>query len=402
MKPIPTVRLFEEDPYLKTFEARILNTTETEGKTAVVLDRTAFYPASGGQPCDGGTLNGIPVIDVTEDEENIVHRVDGKLNEDAIQGEIDWSRRFDHMQQHTGQHILSQAFFRGAGAMTVGFHMGNELSTIDLAELTASDELIRDIESMANAIVFEDRSVQNHLVKKEQIESVPLRKPPAVGGDIRVVEIEDFDHVACCGTHVRRAGEVGLIKILRYERYKGGTRVTFVCGKRALDDYAQKTTVLRETCRQLTVGEEELLQTVIRWKEDKKSAARQLAHLRITTLQTEAAELIQKVEHVGSWQVVKRSYGDREPDEVKQLTKELIKKDSVIALIALKTGGGLLFFGRSPDVDVDLSVILKEVFKEIEGRGGGQNAFAQGSCAELTRIDDALDLALELIKSKAE
>jgi alanyl-tRNA synthetase len=191
-----------------------------------------------------------------------------------------------------------------------------------------------------------------------------------------------------------------LIKILRCERYKGGTRVTFVCGKRALDDYARKTIVLRESCRHLTVGEADLPETLVRWKEEKKKSARQLAQYRTAILQSEAKNLIQEAEQVGSWQVVKRSFVDRDAEEMKQLAKELMNVRSTIALIALKSGSGLVCFARSDDVDVDMGALLKDVFNRIGGRGGGQNVFAQGSCNESARADEALDLAADLIRSK--
>ena len=201
-----TQRLYYADSYLREFDAAVIDAHPRDAHVGVVLDRTAFYPTSGGQPHDAGTLNNLAVIDVLEDEEDrIVHVVSERL-QGTVTGTVDWSRRFDHMQQHTGQHILSQACVRALGAQTRAVHLGGEVSTLDLDRPELSLEAVASAEDLANQTVFEDRPVLVREVEEADLVSLQLRRPPKKHGRIRVVEVEDFDRSACGGTHVRRTG----------------------------------------------------------------------------------------------------------------------------------------------------------------------------------------------------
>jgi len=224
-----TERLYYTDSALHTFAARVVERRDTERGPAVRLDRTAFYPTSGGQPYDTGTLGDVRVVDVWDDETDAVwHLLERSLDAEEVEGRIDWERRFDHMQQHTGQHLLSAAFVRLRDAATVSFHLGTDDSSIDLDVRQLSWEDAFRVEADVNRVIWEDRPVEVHFVAEDEIAGVPLRKPPKVTGTIRVVWIRDVDASACGGTHVPRTGAVGLVKIVRLERYKGGTRVGFL------------------------------------------------------------------------------------------------------------------------------------------------------------------------------
>lgn len=265
-----TERLYYTDAYLRTFTSCVvafaLNGT-WGGRPGVTLDRTAFYPTSGGQPHDTGTLGGAAVVDVVEVNGSIVHIVGGldgvppassALAVGAeVEGTVDWERRFDHMQQHTGQHVLSAVFARELGAETVSVHLDGS-STLDLAISSLEPEAARRVEDAANRIVFENRPVTVRFVSEAEAAQLGLRRPPQRSGTIRVVEVLDCDRSACGGTHVRSTGEIGPIVLRRWERTKGQIRVEFLAGRRAIDDYRWKHALITEWSGRLTVGERDL------------------------------------------------------------------------------------------------------------------------------------------------
>jgi alanyl-tRNA synthetase len=289
--------LYYDDSQRDAFEAVVVDArSEAEG-TRVALDATAFYPGGGGQPADRGTLDGRSVIEVTAEDGVVWHRVDGALAAGArVEGRLDWARRFDHMQQHTGQHILSRAFVEVARADTLSFHLGDEVVTIDVGHPGPDPGLLRRVEDRANAIVWEDRPVRTHVVPLERALAFPLRKPPDVEGDVRVVEVEGFDWSACGGTHVARSGQVGMIAILGTERYKGGTRVAFACGGRALARLRAASETLRALCLEFTSGEADLPRAIARLKADVRSLESRLKPLLAESIAREAEALLAEAE----------------------------------------------------------------------------------------------------------
>ncbi|GAH44716.1 unnamed protein product, partial [marine sediment metagenome] len=250
-----TKRLYLESPYKVEFEAQVVEKMIWEQKPALILDQTCFYPESGGQPCDKGMINEVEVLKVLEDEARIIHLLAEDISSDKVTGKIEWQTRFDHMQQHSGQHILSQSFHEFLGAETLSFHLGEAISSVEMDLRKISEEEVENVERRANEIVFQDREIKCYFIPEEKIESVPLRRPPKKKGLIRVVEVSDFDFSACGGTHVRRAGEIGLIKILKLERIRNNIRFEFICGKRTLEDYLWKNRILRELSTRFTVNE---------------------------------------------------------------------------------------------------------------------------------------------------
>src|SRR6476646_6326639 len=230
-----TKRLYYTDPLLTAFDATVVSNEIEDGRSVVVLDQTAFYPSSGGQPFDTGQLDGTRVVDVVDREDGtIAHVVEKSLAPGTVvHGDIDWPRRFDHMQQHTGQHVLSAAFDRLSGVKTVSFHLGADVSTIDLAREVTPKE-IAAAEDEANRIVWEDRPVTIRYATAEEAAALPLRKEPVRTGTLRLIDVEGFDLSACGGTHVSRTGAVGLIAVTAWERFKGGHRLEFACGRRVL------------------------------------------------------------------------------------------------------------------------------------------------------------------------
>jgi len=241
---VETKRLYFDDPYRTEFAARIIDRENYKGRPAVVLDQTCFYPESGGQPADHGYLNDIVVLDVQEHEGRIMHMLEEELSDEKITGRIDWTTRFDHMQQHAGQHVLSQCFFERLQGETRSFHLGQEVSTLEIGIQNITEAEKEKIEYRANQIVFANKEIKSYFVSEENIGRVPLRRPPKISGQIRVIEVDGFDYSACGGTHPNFTGEIGLIKILKWERIRNNVRFEFVCGHRARQDYSRKNRLL--------------------------------------------------------------------------------------------------------------------------------------------------------------
>src|SRR5438105_6725969 len=292
-----TDRLYYTDPYNREFDATVARVDQREGRTIVMLDRTSFYPTSGGQPFDTGTLGDSRVVDVfDEDDGSIAHVVDGALPVgQAAHGVIDWPRRFDHMQQHTGQHVLSAAFERLFGVRTLSFHLGADLSTIDLARETTPSEIAK-AEDAANAVVWDDRPVAIRFASVEEAAKMPLRKEPVRGGTLRLIDIEGFDLSACGGTHVARTGGIGVIAVARWERFKGGQRLEFVCGGRALRAFRSLRDATIASVRLLSVLPEDLPASIERLQADAKDQKRAMIVLQNDLARYRAAEIAASAE----------------------------------------------------------------------------------------------------------
>jgi alanyl-tRNA synthetase len=373
-----TRRLYHEDSQLRAFDAVVLAVrSEGEGVLAT-LDATAFYPGGGGQPPDRGTLGPRSVLDVVEADGLIWHRLDGPLAEGArVQCALDWARRLDHMQQHTGQHILSRAFVEVARADTMSFHMGEMDATIDIGHPGPDAALLARVEGRANEIVWSDLEVKTHVVSEVEALRFALRKRPDVAGSVRVVEVEGFDWSACGGTHVRRTGQVGLIAILEVERYKGGTRVSFVCGGRALRRLRHAAALLKRLCLEFTTGEEDLPRAMGRLRQEQERLTRRLKPLLADALEREADALVAAAPRGPHGPVVARHFADRDPSEVGALS----------AMIAAKGGIALLAAGgetprthfSAPKGTISVSAILGDLSRTHGARGGGRPESAQGA-----------------------
>jgi len=297
-----TERLYYSDSHLIEFEARVVDVTErVSGWTALVLNRTAFYPTGGGQPSDTGTLDGLRVVECIDDgDRGVLHVVQGVTPAvDAIvRGRVDWRRRLDHMQQHTGQHVLSAAFVRTIDVATVSFHLGAETSTIDLAREVTAAEIARG-ETEANRVVWEDRPVTVRFVSAEEAAQLPLRKTPVRTGSLRLVDIADFDLSACGGTHVARTGMIGVIAVSGWERFKGATRISFVCGGRALAAFRAQRDALANATRVVSVSSAELAPALERLQQDARAQGRALKRLQESLAKYRGAELRGTAETIG-------------------------------------------------------------------------------------------------------
>jgi alanyl-tRNA synthetase len=381
---MPTHRLYYTDSLLKTFEATVVSAASqsADGRAEVVLDQTAFYPTSGGQPHDLGTLGGFPVVDVVDrDDGEIAHVVQGAPAVGArVRGEIDWPRRFDHMQQHTGQHILSAAFDRLFRIRTVSFHLGAETSTIDLArEVTASE--IAEAESAANEILWQDREISIRFASEEEASRLPLRKEPTRTGTLRLVDVSGFDVSACGGTHVPRAGMVGMIAVVASERFKGATRLGFACGGRALRSHGQLRDAVIAATRVVSVTPVELAPALERMQAEVKSLGRMIREQQDRLAGYRGAELRAAGTIRGGLRIVLHEERGADAAALKVLATAVVTDPGVLVVLVGEGQPAPVIIARSADVAVDAGAWLKRAIAALGGRGGGRPEAAQGGLA---------------------
>jgi len=392
-----TKRLYLDDPYQVEFEARIMERRTQKQKPELILDQTCFYPESGGQPQDRGWINDVEVVKVFEENNRIVHVLEKDTQAESIKGKIDWQTRFDHMQQHSGQHILSQCFHELLEAETLAFHLGKAASTLEMDLQKVSNEDIESVETRANEIIYQDREVKIHSLPEDKVGSLPLRRPPKKKGLIRVVEVSDFDYSACGGTHVRRTGEVGLIKILRWERIRDNIRFEFICGRRAFQDYVMKNRILRELSNRLTVHEREVPSSIDRLFADLKSQKNEIKKKREKMAQYEAQEIIQNAEG----EIIKKIFEEKTHEEVRFLAINIIRKGDFVVLFGLKKEErGHLILACSEKLSIDMRELVPLVSSLINGKGGGNPSLVELAGENVENIAVALDKAQQFVEKK--
>lgn len=398
-----TQRCYYQDAYTKVFTAKVVERIELDKQPALILNKTYFYPTSGGQPADRGYINNVPVVDVVirDEDQAIVHVLDGEVWSDEVEGRINWPRRFDHMQQHTGQHILSQAFIQSASARTVGFHLSESSVTIDLECDEMHPAQIEAAETLANQVVWDDRPVRVHLVPLEKAEKLNLRKLPDVERDsVRLIDIAEFDLTACGGTHVSRTGAVGLIKILRVEPNRGNYRIEFNCGKRALSDYRHKNRIINRLAAEFTTGYTELEHSVAKLRDEVKQLQRQNRIHRDEVMQLLSSRMLDNAQERNGHRIVTKAFQDRDPDDLKVLAGQLIREPGVVALLGLSGSNARLLFARSESALGAMDELLKPALDVLgNANGGGSAHFAQGGGppADIERIERALARAERLL-----
>jgi alanyl-tRNA synthetase len=381
-----TDRIYYRDPSAREFDATIVAATTFGGRAAVVLDRTAFYPTSGGQPFDTGLLNGVRVVGVEEAEDGtVLHLVERPLPPGPARGAIDWERRFDHMQQHTGQHVLSAAFDRVCQAATVSFHLGADRSTIDLAREVPPDR-IAAAEVEANRVVWEDRAVTIRFATAEEAARLPLRKETRREGELRLVEVQDFDLSACGGTHVARTGAIGVIAVTGWERLRGGLRVEFVCGGRALAAFRSLRDAVGASVRVLSVHPFELAPAIERMHSDAKEQGRAVKKLQERLAAHEADALVAGAETVDATRLTPRATVKlvvAAPDGwdaggLKALASAIASRPGHAAVLLGGAPSFPIVVARAADVSLDAAAALGAITARFGGKGGGRPDLAQG------------------------
>ena len=385
-----TQKLYLDEPYRTAFEATVMAVRPlADGAHEVELDRTLFYPESGGQLADAGVLGAARVTGVREgDGESVVHVVAGDAPAaGAIAGTIDWARRFDHMQQHTGQHVLSRAFIQSSGLPTVSFHMGEETCTIDLDGSGLDDDAVRRAEDLANRVIEENRPVSVRQVPLAELDQLDLRRKVPAGVTIaRIVSVQDFDVIPCCGTHVRSTGELGLVKVLRAERVKQLHRVHFKVGQRALDDYREKHGIVQSLANRLTTSAGDLVHKVERLTEESQAMSKRTKQLVQRLAEARKPALLQLATPAGPHRVI--VYRDDDAAMARALATELQAEPGTIALLG--AADGTVVCATSRDVVLDLASAASAMAKELGGSGGGKGGFAQLKLPDGTRVDELL------------
>jgi alanyl-tRNA synthetase len=399
---VATRRLYYDDAFEKEFEARVVycevrppdvNSGITGTAWGLILDRTAFYPSSGGQPNDLGKIGDANVLDVRDEGEEILHIVDRKPSDPDVTGCINWPRRFDHMQQHTGQHLLSAMFQERFGLPTISFHLGAETCTIDLRGPEPRPEILEGAERAANQIVFEDRPVTVRYGTAEQLARLGVRKEVERGGILRAIEIESADLQPCGGTHVKSTGQIGVVLVRRCAKIRQDWRVEFVCGGRVVKLARNDFELLRETATKLNCAPEEIASAATRALAERDA---NFKAMRATLERLAVAEAVLALQSTppGSdgVRIVSRIFEGVSPEYLNVLATELVKSEKTVALLGTKEQGNVLF-AQHPSAGKDMNALLRKVHEKVGGKGGGTRDFARGKLMDATQSDKALALA---------
>lgn len=367
-----TEKWYETKPYTTAWSTEITSVTEHDNHVLVTLKETAFYPEGGGQPSDYGTINGMNVLDVFEQNDEVYHKLPQAPDRKEADCQIDWARRLDHMQHHTGQHLLSAVCIELYDAHTVSFHLGTDTVTIDLAVPSLSDEQLAHIERRANGCIYENKEIRTYYVTKENVHTVPLRKLPDVGDHIRIVEISGIDYSACCGTHVSRTGEIGIIKLLKTEKQRGNTRLHFKCGLRALTDYQLAHDTLSALAGKFSTSRHEVIERIEKLEQEQKQLQKEIEQLHTEKAAYVANELIAN----SNGEIVTFVSDDQPLKNLQPLIKSITEKGDYIALFS-STLENKVLLAHSGFSSLHCGQLFKEQLAAFNGKGGGNANQAQ-------------------------
>ncbi|MBT2687683.1 alanyl-tRNA editing protein [Bacillus sp. ISL-47] len=398
-------KIYYRDPYIQSFKTELQHQgTDGQGRIFVVLKETAFYPTGGGQPHDLGTLNGIKVLDVEEAEGEIRHYLEREMDGSVLEvsGEIEWERRFDHMQQHAGQHILSAALEELYGYKTVSFHLGKDLLTIDLDIASLPEQHAEEAEKLANTIILENRPIVTKWVTAEEAAHFPLRKQLSVNEDIRLVIIPEYDYNGCGGTHPSSTGQVGSIKILGWERQKKKIRLQFICGSRVLKQFQQRYRITKELSQLLNAPEQDLLMAGKRLINNGKDLEKELEEAKAALLVYEAKEMASDAAIAENGKLISGYYQERSIQELQKLARLIAgQSESAAVILVNETVEKLQFVcARGTLSEINMKDLSAALLNKINGKGGGNPHFAQGGGEKLMSGEELLEQALELAGQK--
>jgi alanyl-tRNA synthetase len=396
-----TDRLYYKDSFLCEFDAQVLSCVREGDRWKVILDRTTFYPTSGGQPHDMGHLGSVPVIEVADapDAHTVVHYTSAEVPVGPVHGRIDWARRRDHMQQHTGQHLLSAAFIELFQFPTVSFHLGKEISTIDLTAPSVVPRHLEEAERRVNEIIFEDRPVLIRYGTAEELAESGIRKKVEREGILRAIEVEGFDRQPCGGTHLERTGQAGLLLIRKLERRRDSWRVEFVCGSRALAAARADFSALTRAAALLSCGFPEVPSVLAKLMEDRRTQFSAVKRLEEQLADHEAHALIAApaAEEFGGQRVIVAALDRATPGYLSLVAARTTNEPATIALLASRETGHVVF-AQSKGLAHDMGALLRDTLKEFGGKGGGPKDFAQGSVPDAAKVNAALACAKELLR----
>lgn len=396
-----TGKLFYKDVYLTSFETTIIKRDYDESHSPyVLLNETAFYPTGGGQPHDTGKINNINVLDVVEVDGELRHYVESlPLHENKALCCINWERRFDHMQQHAGQHILSAAFENTFGYKTISFHLGKEICTIDLEISDINEIEINQIEAECNSIIRGNKPIITKWVTEEELSEYTLRKELSVRDHIRLVIIPDFDYNGCGGTHPKSTGEIGCLKIVSWEKHKSHIRIQFVCGDRVLGLLQEKNKVIMELTSILNAPQENMIEAADRLLANNKELHNKNEELKSQLIKFEAKNLSGEGQLINGVKLISSIYNNRSIKELQNIAREVVTKenDHIVILISDHQDKFQLVIARSEEVTLNLQFVINEVLPAINGKGGGKPSFVQGGGEKLITAADLLQRFVNVI-----
>lgn len=394
-------KLYYIDQYIKEFTAEIEEILEKNDGFHVALNKTAFFPGGGGQPSDLGMIGEHEVKEVYEKDGIVYHVVSKKpIKIHKVKCKIDWDRRFDYMQQHLSQHVLSGCFFKLFNHNTAGIHLGKEKSTIDIVG-DVTEEQIREAEIYANENIFNNLKVNFLFPEKRELKKMGLRRAlPNTNEKIRVVEIEGLDINACCGIHPSNTIELQCIKLLRHERHKGNTRIEYLGGRRAINDYFEKSDFSKKICKFLNCNETEAINSINNLSEELKKSNNENKILNIELSSYKIKELIENATKVSDVSIIKEIYDGKDIKYVSKLASSITENPKVVVLIAVKNKDKAnLIFASSKDVkEVNMNNLLKDSITLIDGRGGGSENLAQGGGKNNNNLQSLLDYSFKKVK----
>jgi alanyl-tRNA synthetase len=414
-EPDVTERLYYHDSFLKEFQANVLSCEREGDRWKVILDRTAFYPSSGGQPHDTGTLGSAQVLEVVEQlhgpaeaqksaADGIVHYATAELPAGPVAGKIDWQRRIDHMQQHTAQHLLSAAFIELFGFQTKSFHLGTVTSTIDIEAPSLPPKHLEAAERRTNEIILEDREIAVRFGTAQELADAGIRKTVEREGQLRAIDIAEFDRQPCGGTHLARTGQAGLLLIRKLERRRDLWRIEYVAGYRALSAARSDFATLTQAAALLTCALPEVPAGISKWQEEGRTAQSSAKKVEDRLAQLEARELLAQrgatAEDASKGpSLIAAVLDDASAAYLGILAAKLVAESNVVALIASRSGGHIVF-AQTPNAltaTSDLGALLRESIKEFGGKGGGNRNFAQGSLPNPSDAAKAIERAKSLL-----
>ena len=382
-----TLRLHRDDPSLLEFDATVVERREHEGRPALILDRTAFFADSGGQPSDEGEIDGVPVGAVLDLPTGLLHVLRSAVAGDRVHGRVDATRRRDHTQQHHGQHLLSRAFLDLAQAATTSFHLGATISTVDL-DREITDAEARAAETRCNEVIWQARPVTIRTVDRDQALALGARLPPRVDDGVRLLEVEGYDSRPCSGTHPRNTAAVGVALVLGHKRHKGGSRVSFLCGHRALKAFREQHGTLQRLGDVLSASLDGLPDAAERALGRAQELERRSRVLLARALEGEARRLL--AEASGAPALVTAVFEGWPPEELRSLAQITTGMTACVTLLASRGDRAHLVFAQSAGLGHDIPALLRQAAVLVGGRGGGKGDLAQGGGEHLERLDEAL------------
>ena len=386
-----TEKLYHNDSYQTDFQADIVEKYMDKGRYALILNKTYFYPNSGGQISDRGVIEGIPVLSIEEENGRVIHYLQNEIKAsigETVCGKIDWSYRFDHMQQHTGQHILSGTLMRLWQKDTQSFHMGEDVSTLDITAMVLDEQKIVELEKLTNQVIYEDRIIRNYFVKdsSELKEKGILRIKHEQFEELRIIEIDGFDISACGGTHCHRTGEVGIIKIMGWENRKDKIRLSFLCGFRALTDFQQKHGIIKSLSHFFTTGIEQLEEKIIQLNQEQKELGKYCNRMEKRIVEYESDELKEKnLREEKDFFLIEKLFSEQKVQNIRQMAQRLAREEKTIIVLGAEKPEPILCLALSPDLKFPVKEMFNEVMLQFKGKGGGTENLILG---KLEREED--------------